>query len=148
MAAVIANAVDELLMNAMFDAPVDDLGKPLYSNTARSSVFKLEGKGAVELHVGFDGDHLGITAVDFYGSLDKTKLLSHISKNYTQQEYKVKSNVAGAGIGLSTVFRSGGSFFFVSESRVRTEVTVIFRRADSYREFRDQFRFISTQFYF
>jgi hypothetical protein len=54
----------------------------------------------------------------------------------------------GAGIGLATIYRSGGSFFLVSEMRERTEVTLFFRRTDSYREFKEQFRFFSTQFYF
>lgn len=148
MATVVANAVDELLMNAIFDAPVDDMGKHIYSSTPRTTLLKLEDKSAVEMHIGFDGEYVGVTAVDKYGSLDKAKLLSHISKIYTEEEYKVKTTVAGAGIGLATVFRSGGSFFFVSESRVSTEVTVFFRRTDNYREFKDQFRFISTQFYF
>jgi hypothetical protein len=148
MATTIANSVDEILMNAMFDAPTDDLGRPLYSLTARTTVIKLEAKAAVEMHVGFDGEYVGITALDNFGSLDKVKLLSHISKIYTEEEYKVRSSVAGAGIGLATVFRSGGSFFFVSESRHRTEVTVFFKRTDNFREFRDQFRFLSTQFYF
>jgi hypothetical protein len=148
MATVIANAVDELLMNAMFDAPTDELGRPLFNSTARTAAIKLEGKHAVEMHVGYDGKYVAISAVDYFGSLDKNKLLSHISKIYTEEEYKVKTAVAGAGIGLATVFRSGGSFFFVSESRGRTEVTVFFRRTDSFREFKDQFRFLSTQFYF
>lgn len=148
MATLIANAVDELLMNAMFDAPVDELGKQMYKSTSRSTQLKLEGKSAVEMHLGFDGSYVAITAVDLYGSLDKNKLLAHISKIYTDEEYKVKTSVAGAGIGLATVFHSGGSFFFVSESSSRTEVTVFFKRYDSFRMFKDQFRFISTQFYF
>jgi len=148
MATVIANAVDELLMNAIFDAPVDDLGKPVLISTSRATAINLDGRSAVEMHVGFDGQYAAISAVDLFGSLDKVKLLSHISKIYTEEEYKVKTSVAGAGIGLATVFRSGGSFFFVSESRVRTEVTVFFKRTDNFREFKDQFRFISTQFYF
>ncbi|MCM2322619.1 MAG: hypothetical protein NDJ90_05105 [Oligoflexia bacterium] len=148
MASVIANAVDEILMNAMFDAPVDDIGRPLFASVSRSTAMKLEGRHAVEISVGFDGRYVGLTAVDSFGSLDKAKLLSHISKVYTEEEYKVKTSVAGAGIGLATVFRSGGSFFFSSESRHRTEVTVFFKRTDSFREFKDQFRFISTQFYF
>jgi hypothetical protein len=148
MATVIANSVDEIIMNAMFDAPTDELGKPLYSLTSRTTVIKLEGKAAVEMHVGFDGDYVAITAVDNFGSLDKSKLLAHISKIYTEDEYKVKTAVAGAGIGLATVFRSGGSFFFCADAQNRTEVTVFFRRTDNVREFRDQFRFISTQFYF
>ena len=148
MATVIANAVDELLMNAMFDAPTDDLGRPLFNSTARTTSFKLEDRHSVEMRVGYDRTYVAIMAVDLFGSLDKAKLLSHISKIYTEEEYKVKASVAGAGIGLATVFRSGGSFFFVSEARVRTEVTVFFKRTDSFRKFKDQFRFISTQFYF
>jgi hypothetical protein len=148
MATVVANAVDELLMNAMFDAPVDNLGRPTLSSTPRNTVLKLEEQSSVEMHVGYDGQYVAISAVDSYGSLDKVKLFTHISKIYTQEEYKIKTSVAGAGIGLATVFRSGGSFFFVSESRLRTEVVVFFRKADNFRNFKDQFRFISTQFYF
>jgi hypothetical protein len=148
MATVVANAVDELLMNAMFDAPTDDLGRPLFNSTARTASIKLEAKHAVEMHVGYDGRYVAVSAIDMFGSLDKNKLLSHISKIYTEEEYKVKTAIAGAGIGLATVFRSGGSFFFVSEARVRTEVTVFFKRTDSFREFKDQFKFLSTQFYF
>ena len=148
MATVIANAVDELLMNSIFDAPVDNLGKQLLVSTSRSTDFPLEGKSQVELHVGYDGDYAALTAIDSFGSLDKNKLLAHISKIYKEEEYRVRTSVAGAGIGLATVFKSGGSFFFVSEKSVKTEVTVFFKRMDTYREFRDQFRFLSTQFYF
>ena len=148
MATVIANAVDEILMNAIFDAPVDSMGKHLYESTSRATNFALEGPRAVDLHVAFDGEYVALTAVDLFGSLDKNKLLTAISKIYTEQEYRVRSSVAGAGIGLASVFHSGGSFFFASESGARTEVTVFFKRCDSYREFKSQFRFLSTQFYF
>jgi hypothetical protein len=148
MATVIANAVDEILMNAIFDAPVDAMGKHLYDSTSRATNFSLDGPRAVDLHVAYDGAYVALTAVDLFGSLDKNKLLTAISKIYTEQEYRVRSSVAGAGIGLASVFHSGGSFFFASESGVRTEVTVFFKRCDSYREFKSQFRFLSTQFYF
>jgi hypothetical protein len=148
MATVIANAVDELIMNAIYDAPTDEVGKPLYNLTPRSTVLNLEGKSVVEMHVGYDGQYVGISAVDFFGSLDKAKLLAHISKIYAKEEYKIRTSSAGAGIGLATVFRSGGSFFFISESGSKTEVCVFFKRTDNFREFKSQFRFISTQFYF
>lgn len=148
MAAIIANAVDELLMNAVFDAPVDTAGKPVYLNTPRSTVFELQGKSEVEMHVGVEQEYVAIMAADNYGSLDKVKLMTHISKLYNREEYKVKTSVAGAGLGLATVFHSGGSFFFASEAGERTEVTVFFRRTNNFREFKDQFRFISTQFIF
>ncbi len=148
VASLISNAVDELLMNAIFDAPVDELGKPLLSSTQRTADLHLDGKSAVELHLGYDGTYVAFSAIDHYGSIDRNKLLNHISKIYTEEEYKVRQNVAGAGIGLATVYRSGGSFFFVSEARERTEVTVFFRKTENYREFKEQFRFIAMQFYF
>lgn len=148
MAAIMANAVDELLMNAIFDAAVDPGGKPIYLNTPRSTVFPLEGKSEVEMHVGVEQEYVAIMAVDRYGSLDKVKLMTHISKLYNKEEYKVRSSVAGAGIGLATVFHSGGSFFFASEAGERTEVTVFFKRTNNFRDFKDQFRFIATQFIF
>ncbi len=148
IATTIANSVDELLMNAMFDAPVDEVGQTLYSKTDRSTVMKLEGKSGVEMHVGYDGQFVAICVVDNWGSLDKGKLLQHISKLYKNEEYKVKSSTAGAGIGLASVFHAGGSLIFASENRVKTEVTVLYRRTDSYKSFRDQFRFMMTQIYF
>ena len=126
MASLIANAADELIMNAIFDAPADDLGKPIFSLTSRNTSISLEGKSAVELDIGFDGQYVGISAIDLYGSLDRARLIRHIAKAYIKDEYQVKTNTTGAGIGLATVFRSGGSFLFMSESRVRTEVIVFF----------------------
>lgn len=148
MATIMANAVDELLMNAIFDAPVDETQRPMFTATSRNTLIELTGKHEVEMHVGYDGNTMAICAIDHFGSLQKTKLLSHISKIYRQEEYKVRTTVAGAGIGLATVFRSGGSFLFSSEAGVKTEVTVFFERTDNFRDFKDQFRFISTQFYF
>lgn len=148
MSTVVANAVDELLMNAMFDACTDERGRQQYAATPRNTVMVLEGKQAVELQVGFDKGFVGVTAVDHFGSLDKTRLVEHLSKGYQTEEYRVKTSVAGAGIGLATVFRSGGSFLFSCEAGHQTEVSVFFQKADSFKQFRDQFRFICTQFFF
>jgi hypothetical protein len=127
---------------------VDELGKQKYVTTARNVDFELSGKSKVEMNIGFDQNYVVITAVDHYGSLDKNKLMTHISKIYTKEEYRIKTSIAGAGIGLATVFQTGGSFFFVSDQGVKTEVTVFFKRTENFRDFKDQFRFISTQFYY
>lgn len=148
MADSISNAVDEILMNAMFDAPVDEVGKHIYSATPRTTKLELTGRSQVEMTVGFDGLYVGICVSDQYGSIDKPKLLSHVGKRYTNEEYQVRMSMAGAGIGLSNVFASGGSLYFLSESGVKTEVMVFFKRAENFRAFKDQFRFLSTQFYF
>ncbi len=147
MATQIANAVDEMLMNAIFDAPVDELGKQKMAATPRTAVFPLEAQQTVEVQIGFDGEFFGLTAIDHFGSVEKSRLIKHISKVYTEDEYKVRTTTAGAGIGLSTVFRNGGSFVFVVEQGRRTEATVLFKKTSTFREFKEQFRSFSALFY-
>lgn len=147
MATAIANAVDEVLMNAIYDAPVDALGKPLHVTAARTTELDLSGPSEVELLLGFDGAHVAISAIDHYGSLDKTRLMTHMSNHYATDEYKVKNSKAGAGIGLGTIFKMGGSLLFRSEPQAKTEATVIFERKDNHKNFKDQFKFTSTLFY-
>ncbi len=142
---VIANAVDELIMNAIFDAPVDDEGKMIYNSLPRSAELALAGRAAVEMQLGFDGICVGISVTDQYGSLDKARMLKLVSKSYAADDYKVRLTTASAGIGLATVFRLGGSFVIRSQAKKKTEVTVLFQKTANYRDFKDQFRFLVTQ---
>lgn len=147
IANIITNAVDELLMNAIFDAPVDDFGRTLYNTTERSENRELKSQEQVKMTVGFDGFHVGVSIADFYGSLDRTRLLNHISMDYRENEYTIRRGQAGAGLGLNTVFNSGGSLIYHCESGQKTEVTLLYRAYDNFREFKNQFRFFSAKFY-
>jgi hypothetical protein len=147
MANTIANAVDELIMNSIFAAPTDALGHRTFDQTPRDADIPLEGKSAVEVSIAFDGVQVGISTTDQYGSIDKEKVLRHLATIYRDDKYKLKGGIAGAGIGLATTFRSGGSLIFVCEKNSKTEVCVIFERLENVREFKDQFRFVVNQYY-
>jgi hypothetical protein len=146
VANLIANAVDELIMNALFDAPVDEFGKPLYSLTSRSVERKLTGQDEVDMRLGFDGNYFAVTISDQYGSVDRPKILKHVSSNYHRRTYQVSSTSAGAGLGLSNIFRAGGSLIYSVEPRVKTEATLIFKTFPNYRTFKHQFRILSVHF--
>lgn len=53
MATLISDCIDELLMNAIFDAPMDHLGKHAHQNTPRNSILDLDGKNTVEVKLVF-----------------------------------------------------------------------------------------------
>ncbi len=144
---IIANAVDELLMNAIFDAPADAFGRPLYSSTERSQARELKGQEVVTMKIGFDGFYVGVSITDLFGLLDRGRLLNHVSMNYREQEYTVKQGNAGAGLGLATVFKSGGSLIYHCETGQKTEATLIYRAFQNYRDFKNQFHFFSAKFY-
>lgn len=139
----VITAVDELLMNAIFDAPVDENGKQIYARQSRNTNLKLEGKHAVEMQVGGKGDLIGVNVVDCYGSLDSVQVKQHIAKSFNGKQDEVRdATLAGAGLGLSLVLKRGGSLLYVYKPGARTDATVFFRRTDRLKEFNRQFQFV------
>jgi hypothetical protein len=147
MANIVANAVDELLMNAIFDAPTDDLGRLKYSSTERNQIRELKDREQVKMSIGFDGFYVGVSIADYFGSLDRPRLLNHVSMDYREKEYTLRRGLAGAGLGLAAVYNSGGSLIYHCESGKKTEATLLYRAYDNFREFKNQFHFFSAKFY-
>lgn len=144
---MISNSVDELLMNAMFDAPCDEFGKPLYSATLRSHSRELVGREQVTMSIGFDGFYFGASIADGFGSIDRTRILNHISASYREKDYNIRLGQAGAGLGVATIFNSGGTLIYHCEAGKKTEATLLHRTYASYRDFKNQFKFFSAKFY-
>ena len=144
---IIANAVDELLMNALFDAPVDDFGKTLYNATSRNQGRELKENEQVKMSIGYDGFYVGVSITDQFGSLDRNRILTHVSSNYRDSEYQIRVSQAGAGLGVATIFKSGGSLIYHCELHAKTEATLLFRTYPNYREFKNQFKLFSAKFY-
>ena len=144
MASAVASALDELLMNAIFDAPVDASGNQVYQRVARSTAIKLDSTSIVEMQVAQEGPYLGITVTDNFGSLNRKRVLEHIAKAYSGESVGTRQEeLEGAGLGLSLILRSGGSLVFAYNPGRRTEVSVFFRQMTSFPQFRNQFQFIS-----
>jgi hypothetical protein len=144
MIPTILTAVDELLMNAIYDARPAAGGEQAYVRIPRSSPIPLDGPERVRLGVQATPEHVAIRVVDSFGSLKSGNILGHVLQHYREQQYVVDDSRSGAGLGLSTTFQMGGSLLYVCEPGVRTEATVLFKKATSVREFREQFRFVSV----
>lgn len=140
---IVLNGVDEILMNAIYDAPVDESGNQRLAKIPRDTPIALDERTSVELQTGFDGEHVAFKVVDRFGSLERKKLLKHLFSSHDRTQFELNSAVANAGIGLATTFRTGASLMFLSEKGVRTEVTTFFKLSKSFREFKNQFRFVS-----
>jgi hypothetical protein len=147
IANIIANSVDEVIMNAIFDAPTDDFGRALYTATERSQSRVLTGREVSLMKIGFDGHYVGVSVIDQWGSLDRARLLHHVSINYKDSDYTVKQGQAGAGLGLATIFQGGATLIYECTSRQQTKVTLIYRAYDNYRSFKNQFHFFQAKFH-
>jgi hypothetical protein len=142
VARVMASAVDELLMNAFFDAPVDAKGEQIHKKTPRTDDIPSAG---VKLQMGITDESVGFVVSDSIGQLNRAKVLWHTLRQGSTANISTGENDGvGAGIGLAMIFQSGGSLCFHTQIGKCTEVGVFFKRTSSMAEFRKQFQFIST----
>lgn len=147
MAAMVANALDEMIMNAVFDAPVDQQGRQIYQTTPRSANLQLDNRAKVETQIAIQDDFCAVSVTDQHGSIVRKSLLRHVSQGFAESQNIVRpDHLQGAGLGLALVIKSGGSLAFSCQPGQRTEVVAIFGRTASFAQFKNQFQFISTCF--
>jgi hypothetical protein len=144
LAALVAQAVDELVMNAIFDAPVLPNGMYLRRGTARDADFELIDQEHVRIEVASSPDYVGICVADQFGSLKKGVLMGFLNRDYQGSDYQVPTEDYGAGLGLRGLVQSGLSVLFACKPEIRTEVMVFFRKDATYKDFRGGFRFLSV----
>ncbi|MBA3539544.1 MAG: hypothetical protein H0T79_07930 [Deltaproteobacteria bacterium] len=91
---------DELLSNAVHNAPVDAAGVHYRAELARDIELELDPKHQVELRWGCDARYLAIEVTDKFGSLDRDTILRALAK------HDVRESGGGAGMGIALAYRS------------------------------------------
>jgi hypothetical protein len=140
-----ADAVDELLMNAIFDAPNDQQGIRYRRKTERDAEFELKGKEEIEAELIISSDLIGIRVVDQFGSFEAASAISCMGKNFEINGYELWQPDPGARLGLPKLIQSAASLIFQIEPGVRTESIALFNNAHNFRELRTSFSFFSVQ---
>jgi anti-sigma regulatory factor (Ser/Thr protein kinase)/CheY-like chemotaxis protein len=116
---------DELLSNALYNAPLDDRGDRYLAEVARHGSRPLVGREQVLLRYACDARYLAIEVTDRFGSLDRQTILRCLAKAGSRQPEKVSMDTRGAGIGLATVYGTCNHLVFNLEPGVRTEVIAL-----------------------
>jgi len=110
---------DELLSNAVHNAPVDASGRRYRAELARDGELELDGRHQVVLRWGCDGRYLAIEVTDPFGSLDRDTILRALVQN------DVKNSGSGAGMGIALTYRSCDHLVFNLAPGKRTEVIAL-----------------------
>lgn len=95
---------DELLSNALFDAPVDPSGQRVRMSDPRHEARALEGRDRVTLRYACDARYLAIEVTDQYGSLDRDTIVRYLAKASERGPDQVDLEGAGAGMGLALTY--------------------------------------------
>jgi CheY-like chemotaxis protein len=117
-----ANAMlvaDELLSNAVHNAPVDAAGTRYRAELPRTAELALDGRHAVRLRWGCDARYLAIEVGDQFGSLDRATILESLATR------EVRESGSGAGMGIPLVYRSCDHLVFNLAPGARTEVIAL-----------------------
>jgi DNA-binding response OmpR family regulator len=110
---------DELISNAVHNAPVDDRGEHFRRDMARDIEIELDGRHAVRLRWGCDARYLAIEVTDQFGSLDRDTILRSLAKK------DVRESGGGAGMGISLSYRSCDHIVFNLSPGKRTEIIAL-----------------------
>ncbi len=116
---------DELLSNAVFNAPVDDSGSHPHVSDDRSGSRPLANRDRVALRYACDARYLAIEVDDHYGSLGRRNILRCLTKATGRTRDKVSMSTRGAGIGLATVYGNSNHLVFNVDPGRRTQVIAL-----------------------
>jgi hypothetical protein len=140
---IITQCTDEMLMNAIYDAPIDEHQYNYHKQRDRVENFLLTEKERVLLEVADTENYIAISVSDNFGSLEKDVVLNFLRKDYENEDYKVKKDVVGAGLGVYGMLQSGASLLFIAKPGEMTEVVLFIPKVKSMRKFREQFHFFA-----
>lgn len=143
IASLAVDASDELIMNAIFDAPFDPDRGPFRRQIPRTASFPLDPGEDVKIRILASPEYIGIGVKDRFGSLKRAKVLKHLFQNYRDHEYVASGEEIGAGLGLHRINESAMALLFVSKPQTSTDSMVFFSNKKSFREFRLGFCFFS-----
>ncbi|HXU70304.1 MAG TPA: hypothetical protein VN947_13300 [Polyangia bacterium] len=120
-----ALVAEELMINAMYHAPVDDDGKPLYQHLPRKEMSGKTFDRGVKVACASNGQLFAVAVRDQYGSLDKETVVKFLSKG-TQKSLTPEQKESGAGLGLVTALKNANKLVFNLAPGMGTEVIALF----------------------
>ncbi|QQR88680.1 MAG: hypothetical protein IPJ88_10570 [Myxococcales bacterium] len=126
---------DELVMNAVYNAPTDKKSEPRYADMARSQEVVLDVDEKIEAVLCYDGHRLGISVADSFGSLRANKVTNYLAKCFRNGEQQVSWDTGGAGLGLYQAYNALSHFVINLSCNKRTEIIGIVDVRGSYRDF-------------
>jgi hypothetical protein len=121
----IEQCLDEMLMNALYDAPVDDQGRQIFAEIPTKTRISLRVEQKVVVQYACDGRRFGVAVRDAFGTLERGTVLRYLHK-CLHQEQQIDRKAGGAGLGLYLMTNSAAAVYFNVLPGVATEAVCTF----------------------
>lgn len=126
---VLEQCIDELVMNALYDAPVDSTGHPVFAGVPSATRVTLRTDATVQLRCGWDPHTFVVAVRDEFGALSRATILSHLAKGARMSD-PAGRRVGGAGLGLYLTVSSANVAWFEVTPGQSTDVLCAFDREE------------------
>jgi hypothetical protein len=125
----------EMVMNAMYDAPVDDQGRHKYAGD-RKARLTLPAEEQPTLRLASDGSRLVIQVSDPFGQLERHHVFEGIQRGLSSGN--LDTSGGGAGLGLAMCHQATAAMVYDVSRRRRTDVTGVIDLEMNQRDFKTQ----------
>jgi CRP-like cAMP-binding protein len=116
---------EELLMNAIYDAPTDKNGKSIYNHHDRTVAIELKPDEYAQFRFACDGNFLAISVIDRFGALGRSTILDYLARCFTEAAGTGVEGKGGGGNGLYQIIQSSSLTVFNVKPGHRTEVIAL-----------------------
>jgi len=137
IAELFAELGHELIMNAMYDAPVDAFGRPRYAADRKADI-ALADHERPALRLATDGTRLALQVRDPFGRLERRHVVEGLARGLAGGE--LDRSHGGAGLGLLVCHNASTALWFDVVPGQRTEVTALLELDVNLRELRTSAR--------
>lgn len=110
---------DELMSNAVHNAPIDAAGVSYRRDVPRDADFPLDERHQVRFRWGCDARYLAVEVTDPFGSLDRETIMRSLANS------EIRESGTGAGMGISLAYRSCDHLVFNLAPGKRTQVIAL-----------------------
>jgi len=116
---------DELLTNALYDAPTDANGTPRYRDVARTEVVELPDHERATFLFGVDGRGITVAIRDPFGSLTAGAVHSNLARASRSGDDQIRATGGGAGLGLYMILDAALEWTVAIEAGRKTEMICV-----------------------
>src|SRR5690349_11832477 len=121
----IEQSIDEILMNALYNAPVDAQSRPIFSEIPTKTRISLRVEQKVVVQYACDGKQFVVGVRDAFGTLERETVLRYLHK-CLHSEQQIDRKTGGAGLGLYLITNSSTGVYFNVLPGVATEAVCTF----------------------
>ncbi|HEU4729299.1 MAG TPA: ATP-binding protein [Kofleriaceae bacterium] len=140
IAEMFAELGHELIMNAMYDAPIDAFGRVKYAGDRKAEIVLADHERPA-VRIATDGTRLALQVRDPFGRLERRHVVDGLARGLAGgQGAEMDRSRGGAGLGLMVCHNASTALWFDVVPNRHTEVTALLELDMNLREFRTQAR--------